>query len=526
MTPRCAAIRRASRPHSLPRTTAAALMLLALALVTAPMHAQAIDKERSRFLSEPHGRPGTCAPYRLAFKATADTERVEVIHGNVKLTMDVAAKPGQTSETILPVYVAPGVVIRVAGDEHTPRLPMRRIEPDYEQPYVAVFAADAMYARPILPGVPGQLACDYYENREFFSDWRLFDGYDGLVLFSPEAQRPPAGTQRAIAEFCSMGGAAIIIGSFRMGEKVEGLPAPAEAELLKFHGVSAQRMAYGPGAIYRIDFEELRRSGNPYAVLRGALLDHLWYGDAPAPAGKPQSRVPSPAALNVVAGTPEAPQPGALFFGLAGALLALCGVLPLIARRVKFGALWAMPAVAAGALSIGAIAMLQPQPRPLLDCWAVVYAESQDRQRPASARAFLLPGQDIDETLAVDMAGPARALPRPWRSALGKAGWQLDLPLQTGDPADLADLVLGEVNGTRFRDFAALAHKGEAGFDAESARLLEWWLDENAYSGRRSGLGAASWQLAAEGATGLDSVEKRTRGALWVVNRRMVTDPR
>lgn len=508
------------------RPPPAALILILLAVMAvAPVHAQAIDKERSRFLSEPHGRPGTCAPYRLVFRATADTERVEVTHGNVKLVMEVAAVAGATSETILPVYVAPDVVIRVAGDEHTPRLPPRRIEPDYEQPYVAVFAADAMYARPILPSVPGQLACDYYENREFFSDWRMFDGYDGLVLFSPEAQRPPAGTQRAIAEFCSLGGAAIIIGSFRMGERVEGLPAPADAQLLKIHGVGAQRMAYGPGAIYRIDFEELRRSGNPYAVLRGALLDHMWYGEARAPAGKPQSRVPSPAALNVVAGTPEAPQPGPLFFGLAGALLALCGVLPQVARRIKFGALWAMPAVAAGAASIGAIALLQPQPRPLLDCWAVVYAESQDRQRPASARAFLLPGQDIDETLAVDLAGAARALPRPWRSAQGKAGWQLDLPLQTGEPAIAAELTQGEVNGTRFRDFAALAYKGEGGFDAESARLLEWWLDENAYRGRRSGLGAAGWHLE-ESVPSLESVEKRTRGALWVVNKRSVPDPR
>jgi hypothetical protein len=493
-------------------------ILLAAFLVPAALGAQTINRERSRFLSEPHGRSGTCAPYRLVFTARGDTERVEVTIGNVRLVREVATKPGESNEVVLPVYMTPNVRVAVAGDEFSPRLPLRRVEPDYEQPYVAVFAADALYVRALVPDDPGRMVCDYFENREFFDDWRCLDGYDAIILFQPEAQRPPPGAQRAIAEFCSMGGAAIIVGSFRMGEKVQGLPAPAEPEILRFSGVSAQRMAYGPGAIYRIDFEELRRHGHSHVVLREALLDHLWSGQNSAPAGKPAARTPASSAPALMRGNPEPPRPGALFFGLAGSLLLLCAVTPLAARRVRLGAWWGAPLICAGALGIGGMTTMQDQPRPLLDCWAIFRAESAGPERPCSVQLFLLPGEGVESILEIPLTGPVRGMPRPFRSAHGHVGWQVDLPLASGAPSELSEFVDGRIANLNFRDFAARAYKGDGGFDVESARLLEWWLDENAYRGRAAGLGPATFEPADVGVG--DEVERRARGSLWIVNRR------
>ncbi|MBX3459463.1 MAG: hypothetical protein KF696_05755 [Planctomycetes bacterium] len=491
-------------------------------LLCATLSAQAIDRDQSRFMSEPHGRPGTCAPYRLVFKASQHTERIEVRHGNVMLVHEVAAQPEQTVVAVIPVYVAPGVSIHAAGDELTPRLPLRRLEPDYEQPYVAVFAADALYARPLLPSAPGEVMCDYFENREFFADWRMLDGYDAVVMFNPEAQRPPAGTQRAIAEFCCVGGVAVIVGSFRMGERVEGLPAPAEPELLTVAGVRAQRMAYGAGAIYRIEFDELRTAGRPHAVLRAAIVHHTWHGANRAPGGKPYSRAPSTRPILLEPGQPEDPAPGPMFFGLAVGLLALCAVLPLLAKRLRGGAYWGMPILAVGAIGIGALGRMQQQPRPLLDAWAVLSAESPDAARPAWLREFLLPGQDVPEVLEVRLGAEPHALPRPWRNGHGLNGWQVDYPLQAGTPGPAVELSQGRVGDVQFRDYAAMAWRGEGGFGHGTAPLLEWWLEENAWRGRQAQLAPAQWRTPTDD----PDVEKRTRGALWVVNIRAATDTR
>lgn len=489
------------------------LVLSLLLCCAAPAFARAIDTERSRFLAEPHGRPGTCAPFRLVFKASASTEEIVVEHGNTRLTRRVAAEPGETVEVRLPVWVAPGVTIRVAGDVWEPRQPPRRVEPSFEQPYAAVFAADAVYVRTLVPTQPGRILCDYYENREFFDDWRMFDGYDAIVLFKPEVQRPPAGAQRAIAEFCAMGGVALIVGSFRMGEQVEGLPPPAEPEHLIFSGVSAQRMAYGAGAIYRFDFAELAQGPGPQLVLRQAILDHTWFGSEQAPAGPPQSRVAPAVAPGLMPGTPEPPRVGAPFFGLAAALLLLCALAPRLARRLHWPG-WASPAaIAAGAACIGALALLLPQPRPLVDVWAVARAESGEEGRPAALRALLLPGAGVPAQLEVPLDGEERWLGRPMRTAQGAAGWQIDMPgsfAPEGEPFELRD---GRVGDAQFRDFAARAYRAGSGFQAGRAPLLEWWLEQTAYRGRAMSFAPAQWEPAIPGA--LEGAELRFRGAIW-----------
>jgi hypothetical protein len=334
-------------------------------------------------------------------------------------------------------------------------------------------------------------------------------------MFQPEAQRPPDGTQRTIAEFCSLGGVAIIVGSFRMGEKAEGLPPPGAPEIMNFGGVAAQRMAYGPGAIYRFEFDALRIHGNPHVVLRAAMLDHLWFGHERAPAGTPPTRAGVAHPPMLAPGAPDPQRPGALFAALAGALLLICGVAPLVAGRVRPGRWVIAPAIIAGAAAIAALATLQPRPQPVVDQWIVVNAGQEDSV--ASIRAFGMPGEAVGETLEVDLASTPRWLPRPLRSAQGHAGWQIDAPLAGGQHTDLVEYAGGRIGGINFRDYAALAYDGDGGFSVEQARLLDWWLEANAYRGRAAALGPADAQFIVPALSG---VNLRQRGALWVANRR------
>ncbi len=491
--------------------------VLALLILLAPvLSAQAIDRERSRFLSEPHGRPGTCAPFRLVFTAQSDVERVTITNGTTRLVRDVSTLPGEKAEVVVPVFIAPEVVVSVAGDEFTPRLPLRRLEPSYEQPYTAVFASDIVYVPTLVPNDPGRMACDYFENREFFTDWRLLDGYDAIIMFQPEAQRPPDGTQRTIAEFCSLGGAAVIVGSFRMGERAEGLPPPGAPEIMNFGGVAAQRMAYGPGAIYRFEFDALRLHGNPHVVLREAILDHMWFGNDRAPAGSPPSRASVALPPMLIQDAPDPRRPGALFAALAGALVLITGVAPLVFGRLRAGRWVVAPTIAAAGCTIAGLALLQPQPQPVVDQWVVVHGGGED-SGAASVHAFCMPGEGVGEILEVDLQGSPRWLPRSFHSAHGHRGWQIDVPLIGGEHGGTVEYAGGRIGGINFRDYAALAYDGEGGFALQQARLLEWWLESNAYRGRAAALGPAEAQFEVPV---LGDFNLRPRGALWVANRR------
>jgi hypothetical protein len=487
--------------------------VLALLVLAPGLGAQAIDPERSRFLTDPNGRPGTCAPYRLSFEAADETTTLEVIHGNTRMSREVATTPGQVTEVVLPVFVADGVTVRAGEAVHQPRLPLRRIEPDYEQPYAAVFSADAVYARPIVPSVPGVMVCDYFENREFFTDWRMLDGYDGIVIFQPEAQRLPSGSQQAIAEFCSLGGAAVIVGSFELGEEAVGMPAPAEPELMHFQGVKVQRFGYGPGAIYRIEFDDLRENRAPHRVLRAVLLDHMWYGQTQAPGGAPPTRVPLPESPLLRAGPPERAQITPLFFGLAGALLLVCALTPLVARRLKGGTWWSPPVVALLAVGLAYGATTQDRPTPAADVWTLAHT---DEAGLGWTRTYVLAEADWDigGEVALDAE---RWLARPWRSGSGQRGWQIDLPLQTIGTGQVSHLGFGEVDGRRFRDFATAAQRGDTHFDTQTAMLLAWWLDANTYRGRFAAMGPGEWNPPEDR---FEGTALRNRGVLWVSNQR------
>jgi hypothetical protein len=151
----------------------------------------------------------------------------------------------------------------------------------------------------------------------------------------------------------------------------------------------------------------------------------------------------------------------------------------------------------------------------VVDQWIVVNAGQEDSV--ASIRAFGMPGEAVGETLEVDLASTPRWLPRPLRSAQGHAGWQIDAPLAGGEHGHLVEYAEGRIGGINFRDYAALAYDGDGGFSVEQARLLDWWLEANAYRGRAAALGPADAQFIVPALSG---VNLRQRGALWVANRR------
>ena len=460
---------------------------LLLILLCTPLCAQSFDEDKSRFLSAPHGRTGTWAPYRAALTGLdgIDTVTVRSVAPGVVLEKQVAVAGVSDAEVVLPVYVYEGVQLEVGGAIMQPELPTRRVDPDYERAYTAVFSTDPVYARSVLPSTPTGAICDYFALDEFFTDWRLFDGYDAVVIFNPTDVRLPAGSQRAIAEFCSLGGALVVAGSFRFGEQAVDVPAPAEPTLPSFRGVQALRFGYGAGAIYRFDFDELRESPSAHLVLGDALHDHMWFGANRAPAGKPESRVPPSRTPHPVPLPLESALPGPLFWGLAGGLLMLCVLLPVIAARFTKRHWVAQAGLLAGCVGIAGGALLQSTPQPPLEVMALIRS---GEGQPASVRLFVQVEETWGDTITLSLDDAAtRDLPRSTGVAIGWNAWVIDRPL-VGPGSDRVEpniLAGGRVGELIFRDFGTKAKRGDTEFSTGEADVLDWWLDENAFRGRQ-----------------------------------------
>lgn len=468
--------------------------MMALALLCAALRAQAIDAEASRFLSEPQARPGTCAPYRLQFAAPAgSTAEVEIQWGSVLLRRVVAVAQSPV-RVVLPVPASAGVrvTVRVGEDqaEHRPTPPPRSAAASHSQPYLAVFAGDSMYARAILPTQPGRMLADYFEVSEFFADWRLADGYDAIILFNPDDARLPSGAQRAIAEYCSLGGVLFVAGSFRFGEQAADLPAPGEPRPLTIRDVALQRFEYGPGAIYRCEWDALRRSRSAQAVVMEAVADHLWRGATEAPGGPAPTRA-APAALPLlVPGSPVEASPGAAFWVLLCVLVLGACVLPVVIPRLVSMAAAPAAGVFVFAAATGGLAALQPGPAPVADLWSVA-SNGPRPGGPMSLRGFVVAQPGLGEwKIDLDAPGP-RILARPLPDIDGKRAWVVDVPLAAGSHGRWSSLRSGAVDGVPFRDFATEARLGGRGYDVEQGRLLDWWLDQQAWRGRLARLGPA-----------------------------------
>jgi hypothetical protein len=476
--------------------------------------AQVIDGDASRFLSAPNGRTGTFAPYRLSVRQIDGLETLVVTSEaqGVKLTREVAVAGKAEVEITLPVFVGDGarVNVRGKGAEFTPgiepRLPLRRIEPDYARPYVAVFSNDPVYARVLVPNAP----------RQAVSDWRLLDGYDAIVIINPGETRLPPGSQQAIAEFCSLGGAALVIGSFRLGEKDVDVPAPADPTVKVVRGVAVQRFGYGPGAIYRIGFDELQRSRTAPDVVVDALRDHLWFGADSAPGGKPQSRVPPRLTPFAPPLPPAEAAPTAIFWGLGGGVLLLCLLAPVIGSRLTKRAWAAQLVVAAGCAGLGALGLAQDRPLPTVELTAVIRSGESE---VASSRTFVLAEDSWRGTLEVELGGADRVLPRRVPGIAGWHAWAIDRPLVKLPAArgEQAELSSGMVGAEIFRDYATRAHRQGTQFSTSDAYPLEWWLEQNAYRGHMAKLAPLEWPGEP---IQLDDARVIERGAIGVTVKR------
>ncbi|MCB9895489.1 MAG: hypothetical protein H6839_13660 [Planctomycetes bacterium] len=501
------------------------LLLPLLALLCGCVSAQTIDAERSRFLSAPNGRTGTYAPYRLVLTDLqgADSFTVHSDAPGVSLRREVASAGKQELEVVLPIMVGDDVTVRVsdeAGLERasiSPRMPLRRIEPDYARPYAAVFSNNPVYARVLVPNSPRTAVCDYFELGEFFNDWRLFDGYDALVIINPDEARLPPGSQRAIAEYCSLGGNALIIGSFRLGEKDVDVPAPADPQVLLIRGVAVQRFGYGPGAIYRVGFDDLQHSQLAADVVVDALRDQFWFGAADAPGGKPQSRIPPQQTPYPPPLPPADAAPTPLFWGLGGGVLLLCLLAPLVGARVTKRTWPAQLVVLAGCLTVGGVAVTQDRPLPTIELTSVLRG---GEGAAASQRTFMLAEDSWNADIEINLNDADRRLARRLAGRPGWNAWAIDLPLVAlpdtrGDSSELTGAMVGD---EIFRDFATRAHRGGTQFSTSDAYLLEWWLEQNAFRGRNASLTPLEWPSAANG---FDDARVIQRSAIRVTDKRL-----
>ncbi len=452
--------------------------ILALCLLCTALAGQSIDRERSRFVTQEQGRAGCFAPFEVHVTGGGDSVEVISFAPGIEL-VHALALDGGSGRALVPVFVGAnaGIRLRPGGDAWQPALP-RSVAPSYQQPYTAVFAPDPVGARAALPPTPGQLACDYFETREFFADWRLFDGYDAIVIFNPGAGALAPGAQRAMAEFCSLGGCCLVAGTFQLGERAQDIPAPGEPQMLYFAGVPVQRFGYGAGAIFRVEYNLLREA-SAREVIRAALLHHLRFGAAGVPGGQPASRAAPALPPPLAAPQPAEAAPGIAFAGLASALLLALLLIPAVLRRLKRPAL-AAPGAMLGAACVLGLALLQQAPQPRAQCAVIEFAGPE--AHVASTRTFLVAEPGVSAPLSIMLDGTdlrlARQLP-------GSTGWIVDEPLTRPQAAGTAAVMEGGmVNGLVYRDFLLRVHDGETSFAPADARLLAWWLESNAMRGR------------------------------------------
>lgn len=456
-------------------------ILVLLMLLCLPLDAQSFDRERSRFVTQDQGRAGCYAPFEVFVQGGGDS--VEIISFAPGIEMVYAlALDGGNGRALVPVYVGPGAGLRIAGTEDAAQelrpKPPRGVPASYERPYAAVFAPDPVGARAALPSRPGALACDYFDSRDFFTDWRLLDGYDALVIFNPGAGRLPPGAQRAIAEFCSLGGACFVAGSFQLGERAAEIPAPGEPESLTFAGVPVLRYGYGAGAVYRVEYASLREA-NARDVIEAALRDHLRFGATDAPGGMPPSRAVPPLPSPVAAPEPIESRPGLLFGALVSGLLLSLLLLPVVLRRIGRGAWCGLGALGVGGV-VFAVAMLQAPPGTRLNAGLIEWAGAE--AGVAATRGFVVPQAGGMRTLTLRLDTADRRLARP---QAGGSGWIVDEPLtRPGTAGPAVTMQGGSVQGQMFRDFAMEARRGNTVFAAADGALLDWWLESNAMRGR------------------------------------------
>ncbi|MHC4840476.1 MAG: hypothetical protein ACYTDT_05865 [Planctomycetota bacterium] len=483
--------------------TVAAASLLACAT---PLIAQ----DQLELLSPQFGRPGSWAPARLTTTETGATKIVSRAPGTSLTLQANLPEDG----VVIPVFLGEGSQLEVDGRVLDVEVagPKRPVPIDYRIPYVAVFAPDAINARNYYPTASSLRFCDYYSDSEFFRDWRYLDGYDVVVLFHPQGANLPVEASRVLAQFASLGGTVIVVGSFQFDENAEGLPPPSEPRVLQFRSLVARKFGYGSGAIYRLGWQDIRDSSQPADVIDQLVQNHRWYGAQKAPAGKPNSRVSGTEPLFLPPQGGFDNPPGLISLGLLGGFfiaLLMSTVAVQRARRKR----WLVPvAVFGSALIFGSAGLLLPSPEPTAETAIVVMGDGQQNS-PASARIWLQVEQATVLSFELNKGGN-QPLARPVHTG-GWMGLQMDVPLVQEVTANEFSVQMdaGRVNGTSFRDYVTAARKGRTQFSTDQAQILEWWLEHNAWRGRRSVIRPAQFELSRGALAGL---RVRPRGVLLV----------
>ncbi|CAG0930914.1 hypothetical protein PLCT1_01583 [Planctomycetaceae bacterium] len=476
--------------------------------------AQAINHDETRLLSAPNGRPGCYAPLQVVFDAPDGVKSalVESISEGVVLTRQVNIdKPGRIT-TRMPWLVAKGSKVRVTiagqSDEFAPPMPSRPQTPGYGRIYAAVFTPDIAKARELLP--PGDdLTCDFYSDREEIEDWRLLDGYDAMILLAAHQLKWPEPIQLSVDRFLSLGG--VFLSDFLLP-----VGGPGEGEKIDCGGVQCQHATYGAGGSYRFEYDHWAKSTSPRSVVIAACRDHRWRGNDMPPSGPAPSRaVAEPFERGWLHPQgQEPPSAPAWFFALAGLVLLLTLLGPIVGARLTSRA-WVAPlTIALGATALCWLGSLQSGPPATVEVFTV---ESRGGEI-ASTRSYVtcedIPGAPAVWTINLDAEGPRR-LVRPAPARLGCRAWVVDTPmtkpLEAGNAVDLRE---GKIEDLIFRDYAAKARRGQAHFDEGQARILDWWLEANAYRGRDARLAPAT--PADEPLADWANVYWRKRGAITV----------
>ncbi len=505
------------------RDAAFCLLLFVLCLAASTAAAQAINHDETRLLSAPNGRPGCYAPLQVVFDAPdgAKSALVESISDGVVLTRQVNIDGPSPVSTRLPWLVAKGSKVRVTingqSDEFTPPMPSRPQPPSYGRIYAAVFSHDVGKARDIFKS-GDEMMCDYFDGQEdafpvggrvtdYLEDWRMFDGYDVVIVLSTVGRTWPERFARSLTEFVSTGGAVFVAGEF-------GLPAGGQPRV--FLEVAALYQLLGWGVLIRCNLNSIIDAPTPTRVVVAAIRDHRWRGNDTPPSGPAPSRaVTEPFErgwLNPQGQEP--PNAPAWFFALAGLVLLLTLLGPIVGARLT-SRVWVAPlAIAVGATALCWLGSLQSGPPATVEVFTV---ESRGGD-VASTRSYVtcedIPGAPQVWTINLDAEGPRR-LVRAAPARMGCRAWVVDTPLtkplETGKSVDLRE---GKIEDLIFRDYAAKARRGQAHFGDAEARILDWWLEANAYRGRDARMAPAA--PANEPPADWPNVYWRLRGAITV----------
>lgn len=495
----------------MPRAPVLALLMLCAA--AAP--AQAIDAARSGLLSAPRARPGCFAPLRLVFEAPpgATGALIESVSPGVVLTRQVNVSGTGATEARIPWFVGAGSFVRVtiggASAEFTPPMPARPQLPSYGRHYTAVFAPDPAAARDALK--PGdEWPCDFFTDSEAFSDWRMLDGYDAVLLFNPGSAAWPAGLAQALSDFASLGGAILTTDHFA--------PLKASAPTTLVLGdVAFSRQYCGAGAVYRVRHASLLAAPQPGLALTAALRDHRWQGAPTPPSGPAPSRaVSEPHARGwLVPLPPHEPSAPPLFFALCGLLLLACLLGPVLAARLSKRAWPGAICVVLAALAVAWPAALQPGPPLTIEASEVELIVGDVASRRSFVTAPMPEGNSLVWTVNLDSPGP-RLLPRQAPARVEYGAWMVDepdsQPMKTKPVA--YELRAGSIAGEMFRNFAVRARRGQTSLDDGQALVLDWWLEASAYRGRDAALRGAETET--RPLAGWDNAHWRFRGAISV----------